>query len=586
MASPSAARLPFNPLLGNSRFGALRGTGYEASLLAGEQALAPSAGATTASTTAPTSWTSVGPQPEQSSATSQTWGGPNSGRITGIAVAPGTSPTIYVATAGGGVWSSVNGGASWMTTTDSQPDLAIGSIAVDPTDPSLVVAGTGEANQCLDCFFGAGIMESTNAGASWTTVNPGGIFTGTTIGSIVIEPGAASLTSTVVLAGTSHGLYISSDGGATWTAEGASSWQGGANAVTSIVLNTLTSAVSIYAYVQNVGLEYSADGGTTWTLIQSEPTGQTGLSDTGTLAIAPNSTTSSTTLYETVGDAQGYVGFYKSTDGGATWSTLSMCADGTLNPESNCVPYFTNQEYAYGGQNGNSGMDQSYYDNALMVDPQNPNIIVAGGITAIESTDGGTTWSNLNGGGYYGVTNNLFHPDFHAFAFDTTGNLYFGNDGGIWQMPAANVNPGSGAPTRAYNNLNSNLNITQFYPGISQASSAAMILAGAQDNGTDLYSSPSTTWSEVLGGDGGGTAIDPNNAQNQLATADGNLYSTTDGWSSTSSEYLVVDDARKLDTCDARKVNSFRHPNSCRRRSASRSAGCRPLAPSVGSWHP
>ena len=533
----SASNFVLHPLVGNSQFAGLRGAGYEATLLAAEAkassgttSTAPAAGGTLPA------WTPVGPQPEQSSPVNSTWGGANSGRVTGLALTGGSSPTIYLGAAGGGVWSSSTGGASWATHTDSQPNIATGSVTVDPTNASYVFAGTGEANQCLDCYFGDGILESSNAGKSWTTVNPGGIFTGVNIGSIVVEPGASSISSTTVLAGTSQGLFVSGDGGVTWSLEAAASWNAGVNAstgipsqVTGIALNTQTSPISIYAYVQNVGLEYSADNGSTWTLSMADPAAANSF-DFGAVALAPTASASSTTVYLSVGSGNGYVGLYKSVDGGTTWSTLPMCNNNSSTPETGCVPYFTGDAYGYDGINTDTYGDQSWYDNTIAVDPLNPNVIIAGGITAVESTDGGLNWTNLNGGGFFAVSNILFHPDFHALAFDSAGNLYMGNDGGVWEMSAANVNPVSGSPVLSYANLNTNLDITQFYPGFSQNANASTILAGAQDNGTNLYTSPSTTWGEVLGGDGGGTAIDPNNALNQLAFADGSLYSTTDGW--------------------------------------------------------
>ncbi|MGC8498029.1 MAG: beta strand repeat-containing protein, partial [Acidimicrobiales bacterium] len=539
----SASTFVLHPLVGNSQFASVRGVGYEATLLAAEAKA--SSGTTSAAPAAGTTlpaWTPVGPQPEQSTAVQTTWGGANSGRVTGLALTPGSSPTIYLAAAGGGVWSSSTGGASWATHTDSQPDIATGSVTVDPSNPSYVFAGTGEANQCLDCFFGDGILESSNGGQSWTTVNPSGVFTGVNIGSIVVEPGATSISSTTVLAGTSQGLFVSTDGGVTWSGEAGTNWPTGTHAVMGVALNTQTSPISIYAYVQGVGLEYSADNGSTWALSMADPAAANS-SDFGAVALAPTSSATTTTVYLSVGSGNGYVGLYKSGDGGTTWTALPMCNDGTTTPKTGCVPYFTGDSYGYYGTNNDVGGDQSWYDNTIAVDPQNPNVIVAGGITAVESIDGGTNWTNLNGGGFFAVSSILFHPDFHALAFDSAGNLYMGNDGGIWKMAAANVNPVSGSPVLSYTNLNTNLDITQFYPGFSQNANASTILAGAQDNGTNLYTSPSTTWGEVLGGDGGGTAIDPNNTLNQLAFADGSLYSTTDGWQTAANETYLTPSA-------------------------------------------
>ncbi len=352
----------FDPVGGNNAFASIRGTGYEQALLSAESQASglPSAAPTGAAALAPPTWTSLGPAPENGA---NSYGGANSGRVTGLAVAPGTN-TLYLASAGGGVWSSTTNGASWSTTTDSQPNLAMGSITVDPTDPSYVFAGTGEANQCLDCFFGDGVMESADGGQTWTTVNPGGMFTGVDVGAITVIPGAASISTTTVLAGTSAGLYVSTDGGVTWALEGAATWAWGNAPVTSIALNTGTTPVSIYAYVRGTGLVESLDGGSTWSAssLNASLSGALGSGDTAAIALAPAATVAATTLYVSVGSYNGYVGFYSSTDGGSTWNQTPNCNGGgaaTLT-ETGCVPFFTSDDYAYNGLNDDTGGDQSW----------------------------------------------------------------------------------------------------------------------------------------------------------------------------------------------------------------------------------
>jgi hypothetical protein len=516
---PSSQRISSNAYL--------RGPGNEQFILNAEQRIASSSGARNSNLSS-NSWTPIGPAPEQSNSS---YGGANSGRVTGLAVSSGASPTLYLAAAGGGVWSSSNGGTSWATHSDSQPDIAMGSITVDPNNSSNLFAGTGENNHCNDCFYGDGVMESLNGGQSWITSNPGGVFTNSEISSIVVEPGAASISTTTVLAGSSSNLYVSNNGGVTWSREAGTGWVSGN--VTSVVINSLTPSTTIYVFVRGVGVEMSADNGRTWSTIASFPS--SGDTVSGALTIVPSASAANTVLYTSVVTNTKYWGFYSSKDGGSNWTGLPSCNNGVTNPQSNCVPYFTSGDYAYSGLNDDSGIDQGWYDNTIAVDPLNPNIIVAGGVTLVESTDGGVSWTNLNGGGFFKVAHSLFHPDFHALVFDASGNLYFGNDGGAWEMTAANVTSRS----LSYINLNTNLDITQFYSGISQANNGATILGGTQDNGTLLYSSsssPSTTWKEVIGGDGGGTAIDPTNPSNQIAMAnisesDGSLYSTTTAWS-------------------------------------------------------
>ncbi len=505
---------PLNPVSGNEAFAALRGKGYEQALADArtQAATLPKAGAPLAPSS---TWTPLGPDPISDSF----YGSKNSGRVTGLAIAPGSPQTLYLAAAGGGVWSSTNNGSTWATNTDLQPDIAMGSVAVDPSNTAAIFAGTGEDNECLDCYYGDGILESTNSGSTWSLSNPGGIFTGVDVSSLVVEPGASSLATTTVLAGTSSGLYVSTNGGSSWSAEAGTGWSNGN--VYDVVLNTLTNPITIYAGVAGACEEQSADNGSSWTTVWTG----CGSVETTALGIHPGTTAATTTLYASFGGSSstGYLGMFKSTDGGATWSSLT-------------VPYYTGDSYAYDGTTGDAG-DQGWYDNVLAVSPSNANVVVAAGIAMVESTDGGSTWTNLNGEAYYGGGTNFFHPDFHALAFDGSGNLYFGNDGGAWELDAAGVASPGTVTAANFTNLNTNLNITQFYPGTAQSGNASLILGGAQDNGVSLYSSsnsPSTTWPNVLSGDGGNDIIDPANTNIQFGEADKVLYGTTNDWSSSS----------------------------------------------------
>jgi hypothetical protein len=398
----------------------------------------------------------------------------------------------------------------------------MGAVAVDPANSSVVFAGTGEDNSCIDCFAGAGVLESTNGGTTWAVSNPGGMFTNVNVSSIVVEPGAASLATTEVLLGTTAGLYISTDGGVHWQVEAGPGWTNGPNNftnVTSIVINPDTTPFTIYAAVQGVGIEISANNGSSWTV--TNPVGSALASDNSNpdLAIAPGPTAAATTLYASFGSAgNGYLGLYKSTNGGSNWSQLTS------------VPFFTSADYGYHGTNDDGGGDQSWYDNVLAIDPNNPNILVAAGITAVETTDGGATWTNLDGGGFFQVIP-VFHPDFHALTFDSGGDLFIGNDGGVWKLPAADVT----TPTPSgFVNLNSNLDITQFYATLGSTADATSLFGGSQDNGTNLYTG-STTWSQIIGGDGGASVIDPSNRLVQYGEEDisvgGDLFGTADGWS-------------------------------------------------------
>src|SRR5262249_43264251 len=154
--------------------------------------------------------------------------------------------------------------------------------------------------------------------------------------------------------------------------------------------------------------------------------------------------------------------------------------------------------------------DQCWFDNVVRVHPTDPMTIFAGGSATtdpvtgalrplIRSTDGGNTWQNVSSGG--GVT---LHVDQHALAFSADGSrLYVGNDGGAYRTDDPKVSPIS------WTNLNTPLNLTQFYNGASIHPTNQLIgFGGTQDNGTQRFTG-SQVWNEVACGDGGWTAIDP-----------------------------------------------------------------------------
>ncbi|GEM_PF-2868181 len=495
-------------------------------------------------------WHALGPAP----VTNSYYGGDNSGRVTGLAVTGSNPVTVFLGSAGGGVWEAqLNGtSTSWAPLTDGQADLAIGTLAEDPFASGTVFAGTGEANGCGDCYPGLGILESTDGGSTWSMVNPQGTFTGQDISSI------AWLSSKVVLVGTqgpgsAGNLYESTDGGQSWAPETGTGWQEGP--VSSVVVNLGSSTPEAWVAVDGVGIEEATFNGTdlgSWSTVPATTIGSgiTAFGPEVALAISPAPTNSNVTLYASVGSYDPstgtgqYQGLYKSSNGGSSWSQLS-------------VPYFTSSTYAYYGANSDSGTgpdgnptaDQSFYDNVVAVDPANPTTVVVAGITALVSTDGGSTWANLNSEPFFCAPPassyatcqagqnppNSFHPDFHALAFDQGGDLFLGNDGGVWELPASDLDSVDSATgslgsvsNSAYANLNTNLDITQFYEDLGQYGNGAQILGGAQDNGTSLSTSGTSggpsAWTEELTGDGGYSAINPEDQNQMFGEADEALY--------------------------------------------------------------
>ncbi len=430
-------------------------------------------------------WTLIGPRPTNVLAEQSNGGSPYSaGRVAALAVDPRNANVAYMGAAGGGVWKTVDGGQNWTPVTDNQASLSIGSIALAPSNPDIVFVGTGEQNNSGDSYYGAGILKSTDGGATWTQIE--GPFVGpfsssrvsggaARIGAIAVHPANAN----IVLAAadrtpaTAAGIYRSADGGATWRLVLA-------GAVGCDVVFNPADGNIVYAALGTVGgntlngVYKSTDAGATWT--RSGGSGATALPPTNigriALAIAPSSpATLFAGIHNSVNSA--LLGLYKSTDAAQSWARLAA-------PDY-CTP-------------------QCWYDNVVRVSPANPNLVVAAGLPPYRSTDGGVTWANVATGAD-GLTS---HTDHHALAFAADGSrLYDGNDGGVFST--ANL----ASPTPVWNNLNSTLAITEFSTNVSiHPSDPKIAYAGTQDNGTLLYSG-SLTWDMVVGGDGGSTALDP-----------------------------------------------------------------------------
>ena len=462
----------------------------------------------------PSNWTLIGPQPINSTASMNTFnGGPTiAGRIAAMAVDPTNSNNVYMGAAAGGVWKSSNAGANWTPITDNQPSLSTGSIAIDPTAAScspapcqIIYAGTGEANNSGDSYYGAGVLKSTDAGAHWTQLGAA-TFVGRQsssrldgaahIGALAVDP----KNNQVVLAGVQFfssnslsGVYRSSDGGTNWALVATASGAPG----TAIVFDPVTTGV-VYAalgYVSGAGVNgvyRSTDHGATWTKLIGTganlfPTPGVGRIDVDLARTTP------TTLYAAVANSSGtsFLGMFKTTDSGTNWTKLTNTPDA-------CTTSFGSQ---------------CFYDLIVRVDPNDANTVFYGGSTGdhdnsrvlFRSSDGGANWASVANG----ASGTKLHVDLHALAFavpPAVDRLYVGSDGGAYRSD----NPTVVAPANIdYTDLNSTLAITMYYPGhTADRSNENVGFGGSQDNGSHRYSG-NLAWDLVTSGDGGYTAQDP-----------------------------------------------------------------------------
>lgn len=404
-------------------------------------------------------WTNVGP-------------GNIGGRVTGIAIDPANPDLVYFTGADGGVWKSVNGGASFTPIADLLPTMSMGAITLSPSNPSVVLLGTGEANGSGDCYPGTGAYLSTDAGMTW---NPAGSKFASNIAEVVIHATQPS----IMLAAARDGLYRSSNGGGTWTKL--------RSGFVCDVLQHPTAPSVFYAAASGAGVLRSDDNGASWSVLNiGVATDSIGRIAIDLCRSAPQ------VLYGVIVSAKGssaLKAIVKSTNGGTTW----------VRTNTSSTPNF------FGSQ--------GWYNIDLAVDPSNAQRLLIGGVGLYLSTDGGTLWSSRSG----------IHVDHHAIRFSPSHPTicYVGNDGGMYKSTDGGTN---------FVSLNNNLPITQFYElGIHQTYPHLMI-GGTQDNGTKRRNQSSSSWLQATGGDGGYAIIDPTDTMYVYAEyQNGSHTRSTDG---------------------------------------------------------
>jgi uncharacterized repeat protein (TIGR01451 family) len=437
------------------------------------------------------------------------------GRIGALAIRQ--DGTWILGAAQGGIWVFDIDTNTWVPKTgalgeENIPSLAIGALAVAPSDDSVVYAGTGEGALSGDSYFGNGILKSTDGGETWSHVS-GDYFLGVSISQLIVHPADANTLYVSVLSGvggsrsarpavhSAYGIWKSTDGGVTWTRLKVFK----SNAVskdaraTDLEMDPQNPNI-LYASYLGDAIYKSTDGGNKWSPIMnfgfSSPDFNAGPTRFS-IDLSHPSPGGDGTLYAGFDweDADGYhpSRVFKSTDGGASWEMLPGGAD----PDKV-------EDYCGG---------QCFYDNVIEVAPDNEDVVFAagqfdygigsGGI--YRSDDGGYTWKNLGWDQ---------HPDFHALAFDPSdsNNVLVGSDGGVWYSSSRGGRPNTGDPVSAvtWQNLNGyGLQIAQFgsIATVPQVP-GGIFWGGTQDNGT-LQGFSNNVWYDMTSGDGGQVLVDP-----------------------------------------------------------------------------
>ena len=401
------------------------------------------------------------------------------GRVPAVAGSARHPNLYYIGTAGGGVWKSVNGGATWRDVFADEPVASIGAIAIDPRNAKIVWVGTGESNPRNDVIRGDGLYKSVDGGKSWKNV---GLRRSGHIAAIAVDPSNSNHVVVAVLGdvyrnSVHRGVYVTFDGGKTWKKTLYLAPDSGASDLAMDPNDPRILYAGMWEFRRKPwtfssggihgGLYKSIDGGRSWKRIEGNgfPTGLTGRIG---LAIAPSNPNR---IYALIQSREGVL--WRSDDAGLHWMKLFS---GTL-------------------------IDQRpFYFTHLAVDPKNENRVYTLSMNLAVSTDGGKSFKRFGRG---------VHADAHAIWIDPQDGKRFiiGDDGGF----ALTLDRGK------HFSFTRNLPIEQVYHvGISTAR-PFMICAALQDN--EAFCGPSNSrsydgitgrdWRVTVGGDGMWAVPDP-----------------------------------------------------------------------------
>ncbi|HEY1676392.1 MAG TPA: glycosyl hydrolase [Candidatus Sulfotelmatobacter sp.] len=399
-----------------------------------------------------------------------------SGRIAAVdAIDQDGRITVFVGSASGGVWKSVNGGTTYRPVFDRETAQSIGAVAIDPSNPKIVWVGTGEAWVRNSVSVGDGIYKSTDGGENWTNV---GLKDSERIAKILVDPANGN---NVLVCAMGHlwddsderGVYKTTDGGTTWKKV-----LTGANGASGCGLMTMSrqEPKTIYASMWDFrrqgwtfrsggpgsGFFKSTDGGDHWTDINDSNAKGLPPKPWGRLAIAV-APSKPQVVYANI-EAEKGRGLYRSDDAGASWTKLDS---------SNFMVW------------------RPFYFGNLVVDPKDENKIFKPDLILLYSTDGGKTFNVVSGGA---------HGDFHDVWIDPKNPsiVIAGDDGGLWRSEDGG--------NRWKHQLN--LPVSQFYHVSTDNSDPYHVYGGLQDNSAWVGDSSypggisNSRWENMYGGDG------------------------------------------------------------------------------------
>jgi hypothetical protein len=500
------------------------------------------------------------------------------GRTTALAISATCQPghcVLFAGPAGGGIWRTKNaldGMPNWEFLSGPFGINTIGSIAIDPNDPSgnTVWVGTGEANASADSGAGVGLYQSVDGGATWNGPIGTAAFNARSVGSIALVPGqpgviyAASTrggrgisavnggTITLVPGAPAWGLYKSSDGGTTWTLI----HNGSASAAPCMSATAVASGSTpcslrgvrrvavdpvdihtVYAGSYGRGVWRSNDDGATWTQINpSLASTNANMRPEFAVNVLSNG---KTRMYIAEGaSGSPYARLFRSDDvrtGAPTFTTLT-----SSNPAD---PGFGS--YAYCG-------GQCWYDNFVVTPAGYPDIVYLGGSyqygetggisngrAVVLSTDGGVSFTDMTMDATDPIHPNGLHPDEHFLVTNPNNPFQFfeSGDGGIMRSSGSLADASSWCGARGLSgttlsrcqqllsavpselqSMNKGLTSLQFQSLSVSPFNVNVLQGGTQDNGTWQSTGNPVKWINTMIGDGGQSGFDIGSADFRFHT--------------------------------------------------------------------
>jgi photosystem II stability/assembly factor-like uncharacterized protein len=425
--------------------------------------------------------------------------GTMSGRITAIeGTVNDQGKTIFIGTAGGGVWKSTNAGASYKPMFDKYCQ-SIGAIAINQKNPSIVYAGTGESNMRNSVSIGNGLYKTTDAGDNWKKI---GLDSTEHISKIVINSENPDIIYVAVpgalWSNSKHrGVYKSSNGGDTWDKIFYIDEQTGCADLLIDPTNPNVLFASMWQFRRmpysfnsggkTSGMYKSMDAGKTWKEITNglpaKPFGRIAMT------LAPSDPKQMFAIVESK-----TTGLYISSDGGESWKSQSAPMNVVARP---------------------------FYFSTIAVDPKDPKRVYRPAFNFSYSSDGGYSFSDASGDGSW------VHSDMHALWINpsNTNVMYVGTDGGLY----TSLDRGA---TWQFNHA---LPVGQFYHVAYDNQEPYNVYGGLQDNGS--WTAPSAApggignanWTNVGGGDGFWTVPDADGKTVYSESQGGNVNRVTLG---------------------------------------------------------